>query len=61
MAVVTREELDDAAKRMDRARRELLAYMKHSARRGFDAERQKLADKLKRRTEAYWSLVSQLK
>lgn len=61
MAIVTREELDAAAKRMDRARRELVTYIKRSECRGFDSKRQKLADNLKVRTEEYWSLVSQLK
>jgi hypothetical protein len=60
-AMVTREELDEAAERMDRARRELLAYMERSTATGFDDERQKLTDELKRSTEEYWSLVLQLR
>ena len=61
MTTGTRNKLDDAAKRMDRARRELVAYIEHSTSSGFDTERQKLADDLKRCTDEYWSLISQLK
>lgn len=60
MTTGTRNELDDAASRMDRARRELMAYIERSASSGFDTERQKLADNLKRCADEYWSLISQL-
>lgn len=58
--MVTREELKESSERMDRARQELLAYMECSIATGFDDQRRKLADELKRSTEEYWSLVSQL-
>lgn len=58
---ITLKELDEAGERIDRARGELLAHMKHSPASGFDDDRRRLADELKRSTDEYWSLISRFR